>query len=85
MSAVANEYLNVKFDVVNLLDRIGQELEKPQTAVNYGHVDQLKALRQELIEALSGMTGMSEHSIRETLEDIQSDYNLQFSVPFEEE
>ncbi|MGH2271906.1 hypothetical protein ACQ9LF_08910 [Anaerohalosphaeraceae bacterium U12dextr] len=66
-------YQNAKLDIASLLDRIGQELEKNPERLNWGHVGDLTGLRQNLIEALSGMTGMAEHAIRETLEDIRTD------------
>jgi hypothetical protein len=67
------EYQNAKFDIASLLDRIGQELEKTPERLNWGHVGDLTGLRQNLIEALSGMTGMAEHAIRETLDEIRMD------------
>jgi hypothetical protein len=69
----AQAYQNAKFDIASLLDRIGQELEKTPANLNWGHVGDLTGLRQNLIEALSGMTGMAEHAIRETLDEIRLD------------
>jgi hypothetical protein len=66
-------YQNAKFDIASLLDRIGQELNKTPANLNWGHVGDLTGLRQNLIEALSGMTGMAEHTIRETLDEIRMD------------
>jgi hypothetical protein len=69
----AQAYQNAKFDIASLLDRIGQELEQTPEKLHWGHAGDMMHLRQNLIEALSEMTGFTEDAIRETLEDIRTD------------
>jgi hypothetical protein len=70
------EYQNAKFDIASLLNLLGMELDKTPERLNWGHVGELKHLRQNLIETISGLTGRSEHGLREALDEIRQDAQI---------
>ena len=65
---VKTEYQNAKSDIANLLGFFECELGKTPQEIHWGHVGDLKHIRQNLIETLSFMSGISVDEIEETLD-----------------
>ena len=74
---VKTAYDNAKTDIANLLGFFECELEKERTVIQWGWVASLKHVRNNLIETLSFMSGISEAEIKETLQECRMDANVQ--------
>lgn len=66
---VKTEYQNAKNDIANLLGFFECELGKAPKEINWGHVGDLKHIRQNLIETLSFMSGFEVSEIENTLQE----------------
>ena len=66
---VKTEYQNAKSDIANLLGFFECELGKAPKEINWGHVGDLKHIRQNLIETLSFMSGFEVSEIENPLQE----------------
>ena len=62
------EYQAAKSDIANLLGFFECELGKEPNELHWGHLGNLKRVRESLVETLSFMSGISIAEIEETLE-----------------
>lgn len=70
---VKTAYETAKADIANLLGFFECELSKERTVVQWGWVETLNKVKNDLIETLSFMSGISQGEIKETLEECRMD------------
>lgn len=66
---VKTEYENAKNDIANLLGFFECELGKQPKELHWGHVGNLKRIRENLLETLSFMSGIEIAEIENTLQE----------------
>jgi hypothetical protein len=69
-------YDNAKFDLASLTNLLEMELAKTPEHLNWAHVGDMRRFRQNLLEMVSAVTGRSEHTLREALDEIREDAKI---------
>ncbi len=67
----AAAYTSAKNDIANLIGWIQQEIRIPPEAANWSHAGTMKNLRQQMIDALKSITGMTGVEIEEALDEMR--------------
>jgi hypothetical protein len=74
---VKTAYETAKNDIANLLGFFECELSKEFDTLDWGHVGTLNKVKSDLLETLSFLSGFTEESIKETLEEYRIDAQAQ--------
>ena len=73
---IQTAYDNARFDIDSLMNLMEMELANAQDKPNWGHVGTMRHVRGELLELVSHLTGRPVATLREALEELREDAQL---------